>query len=289
MKNPKWRCAYPGTHKVKFGGAYLTGWEGHKPPSPYTDLSNGGWIYGDFTTVSSNGYRLDSVNEIKAISWDSGTKYIKLSKTFNIPSDCINDNYILLKVPYGYQIWGFNTTLRDWYFLPSYLAVSLYRKQTYSAIDTTNNHISIKATSSQSTIVCPWRSTSMVVYIPSYTYNTLYNSNQSTLKYAEIQSNQSRTIMTRSNIYLLYDLNTYKLYYYWGNKLIEDLTLSYFTDTGTVISDFGTDNYYTVNLYAESNVGNGYYTGYRAEYYDEEPSIYNYNGEFELISYRGTP
>lgn len=29
MKNPKWRCAYPNSHKVKFGGKFLTQWEGY--------------------------------------------------------------------------------------------------------------------------------------------------------------------------------------------------------------------------------------------------------------------
>ena len=24
MKNPKWKCAYPNSHKVKFGGKFLT-------------------------------------------------------------------------------------------------------------------------------------------------------------------------------------------------------------------------------------------------------------------------
>lgn len=29
MKNPKWRCAYPNSHKVKFGGKFLTQWAGY--------------------------------------------------------------------------------------------------------------------------------------------------------------------------------------------------------------------------------------------------------------------
>lgn len=29
MKNPKWRCSYPGAHKVSFGGKFLTQWNGY--------------------------------------------------------------------------------------------------------------------------------------------------------------------------------------------------------------------------------------------------------------------
>lgn len=42
MKNPKWRCAYPGRHKVKFGGKFLTQWDGwHLTllPSEYGTIS----------------------------------------------------------------------------------------------------------------------------------------------------------------------------------------------------------------------------------------------------------
>ena len=42
MKNPKWRCAYPGTHKVKYGGKFLTNWTGYNLtllPSEYGTIS----------------------------------------------------------------------------------------------------------------------------------------------------------------------------------------------------------------------------------------------------------
>lgn len=42
MKNPKWRCAYPDTHKVKFGGKFLTQWTGYDLtllPSEYGTIS----------------------------------------------------------------------------------------------------------------------------------------------------------------------------------------------------------------------------------------------------------
>lgn len=29
MKNPKWKCAYPNSHKVKFGSKFLTQWDGY--------------------------------------------------------------------------------------------------------------------------------------------------------------------------------------------------------------------------------------------------------------------
>ena len=42
MKKPKWRCAYPNSHKVKFGGKFLTQWEGYNVnylPSVYGTVS----------------------------------------------------------------------------------------------------------------------------------------------------------------------------------------------------------------------------------------------------------
>lgn len=55
MKNPKWREAYPNSHKVKYGGKFLTTWSGYS-----LDLiqTNGG-------TISANkyrGYEDDQVN-----------------------------------------------------------------------------------------------------------------------------------------------------------------------------------------------------------------------------------
>jgi hypothetical protein len=42
MKNPKWKCAYPGTHKVRYGGKFLTNWTGYNLtllPSEYGTIS----------------------------------------------------------------------------------------------------------------------------------------------------------------------------------------------------------------------------------------------------------
>ena len=55
MKNPKWKCAYPNSHKVKFGGKFLTQWDGyHLTLEQYT----GGTISAD----KLKGYQGQSAN-----------------------------------------------------------------------------------------------------------------------------------------------------------------------------------------------------------------------------------
>jgi hypothetical protein len=51
MKNPKWRCAYPGTHKVKFGGKFLTQWSGYHL---FLNQNEGGTITADKTKGGYN-------------------------------------------------------------------------------------------------------------------------------------------------------------------------------------------------------------------------------------------
>ena len=55
MKNPKWKCAYPGTHKVKFGGKFLTQWDGYHLT---LEQSTGGTISAD----KLKGYQEQSAN-----------------------------------------------------------------------------------------------------------------------------------------------------------------------------------------------------------------------------------
>ena len=55
MKNPKWRCAYPNSHKVKFGGKFLTQWDGYHLT---LEQSTGGTISAD----KLKGYQEQSAN-----------------------------------------------------------------------------------------------------------------------------------------------------------------------------------------------------------------------------------
>lgn len=64
MKNPKWRCAYPGTHKVKFGGKFLTQWDGYHLT---LEQSTGGTISAD----KLKGYQGQSAN----LSYTANTDY----------------------------------------------------------------------------------------------------------------------------------------------------------------------------------------------------------------------
>ena len=55
MKNPKWKCAYPNSHKVKFGGKFLTQWDGYNLT---LEQSTGGTISAD----RLKGYQEQSAN-----------------------------------------------------------------------------------------------------------------------------------------------------------------------------------------------------------------------------------
>ena len=55
MKNPKWKCAYPNSHKVKFGGKFLTQWDGYHLT---LEQSTGGTISAD----KLKGYQGQSAN-----------------------------------------------------------------------------------------------------------------------------------------------------------------------------------------------------------------------------------
>lgn len=64
MKKPKWRCAYPNSHKVKFGGKFLTQWEGYHLT---LQQSTGGTISAD----KLRGYPEQSAN----LSYTANTFY----------------------------------------------------------------------------------------------------------------------------------------------------------------------------------------------------------------------
>lgn len=64
MKNPKWKCAYPNSHKVKFGGKFLTQWDGYHLT---LEQSTGGTISAD----KLKGYQEQSAN----LSYTADTFY----------------------------------------------------------------------------------------------------------------------------------------------------------------------------------------------------------------------
>lgn len=64
MKNQKWKCAYPGTHKVNFGGKFLTQWDGYHLT---LEQSTGGTISAD----KLKGYQGQSAN----LSYTTDTFY----------------------------------------------------------------------------------------------------------------------------------------------------------------------------------------------------------------------
>lgn len=64
MKNPKWKCAYPNSHKVKFGGKFLTQWDGYHLT---LEQSTGGTISAD----KLKGYQGQSAN----LSYTANTFY----------------------------------------------------------------------------------------------------------------------------------------------------------------------------------------------------------------------